>query len=381
MQTGLLVVALVAGLGCGRLEFGEIELRFEAKLVTGVYTADAKLCLSRPAMIKYAITTTPFRSDWTLEDLERADGAAGLISADLKNGKLGCTVVTVKAPIESPVYLYAMAGDSHEELGLANAVEEKMNPVFELKTFPVALPSPHTVRYWVHFPEAYYRDKSAPQPTLLYLHGSGKDGMDNGANIGDVLNESPLPFFRQSKEAVTELPFLLYAPQCNGNQGNCFGWGGSSKMPILDQVLEHLRTVATVDDARFYTTGISTGGEGAWRYAIHRPELVSAVVPIGLTYSVVLPRPDFYDDEMCKMVGIPVWAFHNSTDATQPPRNSQEMKARLDRCGASTVQLDLGNWGAPGAHSGWEEAYGNTHGFTNGGESSIYNWMLSHTKR
>lgn len=393
MRMGWLLISM-AGLagGCGRMDFGAIDLSLEAKLITGVYTADAKLCLSRAATIKYALTTAPWPEDWTVEDLEQRGGEASVLSAGTKRGDAGCTVVTVKvSEAEAPVYLYAMAGELDagldEEMTLASEATGKMNPVFQIKTFTATGPDEpllgkdYTARYWVHFPEAYYRDPTEPLPTLLFLHGNGSNGNNTGSTINRVLEEEPLKLYLQRNAEMAELPFLFYAPQCNNDRGSCFGWGDETKMPFLDKALEDLRTFATVDEARFYVTGSSTGGEGSWRYAIHRPELVDAVVPVAGTYSSGAPREGFYDNEMCKMAGIPVWAIHNGNDRSQLPSNARTLKAKLDTCGASTVQLDLGNWVyPPNDHAGWIEAYGGKHGFTNGGESSIYKWMLRQAK-
>jgi poly(3-hydroxybutyrate) depolymerase len=387
MRTGSLLFLLFLGLGCGRLEFGEIDLTFEAKLITGVYTADAKLCLSRPAMIKYAIVRTRFPSDWTVDDLDTAiqsgNEASGVVTANIKNGRTGCNVVTVKVPqVESEVYLYAMAGLSDEEMAFPHDVAGKMNPIFQLETFMFQPPggaAAYLARYWVHYPEAHYRDTSSLRPTMLYLHGFGSNGNDSGANINKVIEEMPPARYMQSEAQMIDLPFLVIAPQCNQSQEGCFGWAGSRVMSFLDQMLMSARGKAPIDDRQFYVTGSSTGGEGSWRYAIHRPELVDAIIPISTTYSPDTPSANFFDVNICKMAQIPVWAFHNVNDTSQPISNARTLRDKLAACQPKSQQLDEGNWSfPPNGHGGWTLVYGDAHGFTNQREASVYKWLLQH---
>lgn len=384
MRIGWALIAMGVGLGCGRLDFGEIDLSFEAKLITGVYTADAKLCLSRPAVIRYKLTTQPLRSDWTVEDLDGTAGQAGVLAAELKYGKTGCNLVTVKVPqVESPMFLYAMAGlsEEKEEMEFPHAVEGKMNPIFKLQTFRFMpdVGAAYDGSYWVHYPEEYYRDTSAMRPTMLYLHGFGSNGTNSGANVTDVLGE-PLPaLYMRSDPMMFEQPFIVAAPQCNAEREGCFGWAGVRVMGFLDQMLLSLREKAPVDDRQFYVTGSSTGGEASWRYAIHRPELVDAIIPVSTTYSPNTPSANFFDANICKMARIPVWAFHNVNDTSQPVSNARTLRDKLAACQPKSQQLSEGDWSfPPSGHGGWTLVYSDTHGFTNQDEASIYKWLLQY---
>lgn len=385
---GAALGAIAVLAGCGRLGFGEPELTFEPGLVTGVYTADANLCLSRGADVQFAITTKPWPTDWAAEDFEALSSGAGVIKAGVTRGHFGCKTVTVPVAQEgSEVYLYAVAGEGVEKL--VGEDSDKMHPAFELRTLMVrsnpAYPSGYLAHYWLHFPEEYYRDPGAGRPTLLFLHGFGGNGSNSGENINYVRDTEEVPRLYQTRSPVVSAqPFIVVAPQCNAdrNGNGCFGWSGATIMPFLDEVLADARAQAPVDDHRFYVAGESTGGEGAWRYAIHQPELVSAIISVANTYKPNDPTDDYFGGAICKMSRVAVWAFHNGTDSSQPPSNSQNLVTRLKACPAQEEpQLDLGNWTFQGGtHAGWIEVYGGTHGFSNDGVSSVYDWLLAHSR-
>ena len=182
---------------------------------------------------------------------------------------------------------------------------------------------------------------------------------------------------------VRDQPFLVYAPQCNADLGGCFGWSNPNHLPALDETLLEVRKLANVDDKHFYVTGESTGGEGAWRYAIHRPELVAALVSVANTLVADTPEPDFYKNNICAMSQVATWAFHNGPDSLQPADNSLYVVNKLSDCIPAPKfepVLKLGaDWMFNGSsHAGWVEVYGDKHGGTNAGYGSIYEWMLAH---
>lgn len=391
-SVALSVVALAGAAatlaGCGRLGFGEPELTFEAGVVTGVYTADAKLCLSREADVQFAITTKPWPAGWTAADFSELASGSSVVKAGVTRGHHGCKVVT--APIElegADVFVYAVASDGGVQL--LGEDSDKLHPAFELRTVTIksnpSHPAGYLARYWLHFPEEYYRDPGADRPTLLFLHGFGGNGNNAGDNINYVRDTEEVPRLYQTRSPVVrELPFIVFAPQCNAdrNGNGCFGWAGEAIMPFLDEVLADVRGLAPVDDHRFYVAGESTGGEGSWRFAIHRPDLVSAIVSVANTLQPNSPSASFFEAEICKMTDVAVWAFHNSTDTSQPPSNSQNLVTKLKACPArEEPQLDLGNWTfRGGTHAGWIEVYGGTHGFSNDGVTSVYDWLLAHSR-
>jgi poly(3-hydroxybutyrate) depolymerase len=381
MRVSLLLCQLVLAAGCGRFGFGENELALEASLLTGVYTADVTLCVNQPAEVQYAVSRDRLPDGWTAEDLA-THVAAGTVATGGKLALARCTSVTTLVDGEEvDVYLYAIAtADGSGEI-VSRQAADKLHPTFTLETFLSA--KGRDERYWVHYPEAYYRDPAIARPTILYLHGRGGDGNDNGSTIENVRDkEELLSQYMRRSAAVMSLPFIVYAPQCNGNRYDCWAWEDSSLMGFLDESLVDLRQVAPVDETHFYVTGTSTGGEGAWRFAIHRPTLIAAAVSVASTFAPDNPVSNFYGSSICDMKSVPMWAFHASKDTLQLPSNSQNLHDMLAACSPpETPQLDLGDWTYQGqSHAGWVEVYGNTHGFRNDGTSSIYDWMLAHSR-
>ncbi len=390
-----MLVATAAAFGCGRLGFsmgaddsedvdGDVDadvpapdaesaaLEMTLAVVAGVTSLDAEVCLTRSAMVRTVVTTAPFEAGWTAADLAAyvASAPPEMLSVSASTpASAGCTVHRHAVAGEGiAVNVYAsseVAATSEERVAEAAST---LAPTVELVTFDAG--AGHTQRYYVSRPEGYYRDPSAPLPLLIFLHGSGEDGDDNGANIGLLLTRSTL--LRELVDrtpALTNHPFLVVAPQCNAAIGNCNGWAG--QMATLDQVVAEVGATATLDPDRFYVTGLSTGGEGTWNYADHNPE-VDAIVPMASTYAgdaSWMPR-------ICNLTDVSVWTFHNSGDPTQPASNSQRYVDLLTACGpVDAPQLDIP---IANSHNVWTSVYTSTHGFSNDGTTSIYDWLMLH---
>jgi len=380
-RAGALVVILAAG--CGRLGFDELEpppLSVELRVVAGVTSFDVEVCTTRSARLRYAVARTPWPADWDVAYLDAQIAApADLVatSDDVADGS-GCRVATYRTTeIEIPLNVYLVADvDETSELAQHERATA-LAPMFE----PFALPATggHTQRYWRHRPERFYRDVTAPLPVLIALAGQGEEGDDTGTNF-DLMKERGLQEpFTDRLASVIDLPFLVIAPQCNNNRTGCFGWPGHEA--FIDEVVEHARTEQVIDEQRVYVTGLSTGGEGAFRYAIHahrRPQgdpgvVVAALVPIASTNV----DDAFYAANLCSIAPAPVWAFHNSDDPTQPVTNSRTFVSRVNGC-SPTVPAQLAE--GTGGHNAWRTAYNDTHGFSNQGFSSIYSWLLAQSR-
>src|SRR5690606_7083220 len=119
---------------------------------------------------------------------------------------------------------------------------------------------------------------------------------------------------------------LIVSPQCNTQRGNCNGWKG--QMGILDEVMAHVDEDHTRDLARFYVMGLSTGGEGAYRYAAHAPTTIAAMVPMANCNSDDV----WLTANACAMSAVPTWAFHNVGDSTQPVANTERLVSLINGC-------------------------------------------------
>jgi len=124
---------------------------------------------------------------------------------------------------------------------------------------------------------------------------------------------------------------------------------------FVDEVLEKF----PVDKNRVYLTGLSMGGEGAWRLAIRRPETFAALVTICGSWS----SPSKAE----RLRQVPVWAFHGKIDSVVPVAETKKMVEALKSLGADarlTVYDGVG-------HASWKPAYENP---------ELYKWLLSHSK-
>lgn len=375
---------------CGRFDFDDVPradgaaaaddapLTTTLRLVTGVTSLDVELCTSRSAHLVHVVTTDAWPANWDRAYLEAqlADGSTILASDEREQASEGCATITHAGFTQDQLalHVYAIADVASTGELEQQATDGALQPMLEAVSYDVA---GHTQRYYIHKPEAHYRNPSAPMPVLVFFAGSGEDGNDAGTNFDIMPNRGLLAAFTQRRASVVDLPFLVVAPQCNADRASCWGW--TPQMANVDEVLANVRATYAFDDDRMYVTGLSTGGEGAWRYAIHSRArqggpAMAAALPIAATYT----DANWYANNLCTMSPVPVWAFHNSDDPTQPVTNSRALVSALAACPTAPViapQLDEGT----GGHNAWSAVYNGTHSFANGGERSAFAWLLSHT--
>jgi pimeloyl-ACP methyl ester carboxylesterase len=378
----VVVAALVAVAGCGRLGFDET---LAARLLVGSSTADLELC---GAPSTYWITTAPIVGEWGPDTLaERVSTLPKLHSGRTTPGAPCTTFSSLPiGPEQIAIYAYAVT-DGREESAEATAT---MMPTWTEE---------HTdggVTVWVHRPEQLYRDPSAPAPVLVFLHGWGHSTNVNvdGRGVSTMPRDSGfLELFGQDiagkdsqrTPGLVGQPFIVLAPHCvhtgqlRGSPIDCWGWASSDI--LYDETMTYARAQLPIDDARIYATGLSTGGEGAFRLAATRPAEIAAAVPIASTYTNV----PWFSSNLCAAAGVPVWAFHSRHDTANPNTvysNSEQLVAALNGCAPTRpAQLDLGDWMSGGeGHSGWREVYEDTHGKVNDAFTSIYPWLLAHRR-
>ena len=95
---------------------------------------------------------------------------------------------------------------------------------------------------------------------------------------------------------------------------------------LLLSLLEALGREFPLDAKRFYVTGQSMGGFGAWRLITRHPEVFAAAVP-------VCGGGDPGDAPRARSVAV--WAFHGTADSMVPVSSSREMVAALVRAGGT----------------------------------------------
>lgn len=367
------VLALLTA--CGRVDFdGDPEdLALEVRVVTGASSIDVEECTTHFGHVAHAVSTIEWPADWDRAYFEAQLAAAppelvGVAETDHPRGT--CSTTTHHFDAQLSLYVYSIAY-TEDELAAATTTTT-LAPMLEPNMFAAGA---NTQRYYVHHPEGWYRDPSAPMPMLIFLAGAGEEGDDAGTNFDVMANRGLLQTYTRFRSAVVDRPFLVVAPQCNSARGECFGWVG--QMANIDDVVARVLASEPVDPARIYLTGLSTGGEGVYRYAVYAEQRAGAKIAAAVPASSTLSSQGWVDANLCAMAAIPVWAFHNSDDPTQSVTNSRTYVATLAACPATvSPQLDEGT----GGHNAWVAAYADTHSFVNAGEHSIYDWMLRFTR-
>lgn len=380
------LMGFVAAAGCGRLGFD--ERGSSARLVVGASTADLEVCIGSGT---YWITTAPVTGGWrpaTLADRIAALPPDAVLHTGHVASETGCaTAAGLRiGPEQIAIHAYAIA-DAQDEAAEAAAT---MNPTWTRELTPAG------VTVWVHRPEAMYRTPAASVPALVFFHGWGHSTNVNidGAGVDTMPRDSGfLELFGQDLAGenpprtpdLIDQPFLVLAPNCveGGKLGAatlaCWGWASSDV--VYDETIGYARAHFPVDDHRVYATGLSTGGEGAFRIAMTRPGQIAAAVPIASTLS----DAQWLAGNACNTVSVPIWAFHSINDGGQTAHsNTEYLVTTVNGCTPRPIepaQIDLGDWWLQGqGHAGWLEVYGDMHGKMHGAFTSIYPWLLAHTR-
>ena len=214
-------------------------------------------------------------------------------------------------------------------------------------------------RYQVWVPDGY--DASKKWPAVLFLHGAGERGSDNGKQIAVGLG----PALRRG---VVSIPAIVVFPQCP-EEGYWAGPERSIAMAVLDDAMRRY----AIDERRVSMTGMSMGGTGTWILAAEHPKRFSAIAPVCAWVSgpppfrVVKEQPPWLSfDEVVRRIGkLPVWIFHGGRDNVVPPTESREMIARL---GANAAYTEFPN----ANHNSWDPAYSGT---------TVMQWLIRQRRR
>jgi predicted peptidase len=204
--------------------------------------------------------------------------------------------------------------------------------------------------YLLYLPEAYGQDPQEQWPLLLFLHGVAKRG-DSLEEL-EVLKKDGPPMLVEKR---ADFPFVVLSPQCPSD---------SDWVHELDRVLMLLDEIANsyrLDPDRFYLTGLSMGGFGAWWLALAHPERFAAVVPIAGGYQW---ESDAIPDAIVKLKDVPLWVFHGARDSAVNARQSEVLVQALQACGSKprfTLYPDAEH------DTSWKLAYA---------DPDLYRWLL-----
>lgn len=209
-------------------------------------------------------------------------------------------------------------------------------------------------------------------PLLVFLHGRGDRGTDNRPSM---FNRLPL-FVGSDSILSAEMQMrhrcIVLVPQCSDKTINeeWAKWVGNTPQTPwngLDQeqggyvqseqpsesgaafleLVESMLASEPVDRQRVYLTGISMGGFGAWEFAMRRPNLWAALVPMA-----------GYSDQskVGSVTHIPTWIFHGGADRSNPVQGSRNMYRLLNAAGADVRYTEYPRTGhSPAFGKAWRE--------------------------
>jgi predicted peptidase len=196
--------------------------------------------------------------------------------------------------------------------------------------------------YLLYLPEEY-RKGEGKWPLMLFLHGAGERGTD----IELVKKHGPPKLVAASQK----FPFIILSPQCPEDEY----WS----VPVLKALLDRVLRSHSVDRSRIYVTGLSMGGNAAWRMAIAHPNLFAAIAPICGWGNA---------RKAASIKHIPAWAFHGGKDPIIALNRGESMVNSLKAAGGNvrfTVYPEAD-------HDSWTATYENP---------EFYEWMLAQRKQ
>jgi predicted peptidase len=219
-------------------------------------------------------------------------------------------------------------------------------------------------------------------PLVMFLHGGGEGGSDNEKQLSG--SEGATVWAKPGEQA--KRPAFVLAPQAHDyvNPDPKLPIGGfgitrnregerymdevlkpSADIKLAVAVLEKVMDDYSVDRSRIYVTGLSQGGFGTWNIGLLRPDLFAAMVPIAGGGD---------PEQMHKLVGMPVWAFHAEDDQVVPVNYSRQSIAALRKAGGQAVYTELpsGTFFDPNEHWSWVYAYQ---------DESVREWLFKQHKK
>ncbi|HTJ48766.1 MAG TPA: alpha/beta hydrolase-fold protein, partial [Cyclobacteriaceae bacterium] len=224
-----------------------------------------------------------------------------------------------------------------------------------------SLVSPWGTKFLRHLPKNY--SPSTPVPMLLYLHGGASIGSNLSILTNPTSSDKAPPQLIATGNWPDTRPFIVISPQLKRNNNipnyNDQEWDPDS----VNEVLEYVKTLFSIDANRIYLTGMSLGGAACWSYAAAYPSKVAAFVPIsGKTDTT----------QACILKDIPIWAFHGSNDNLVDPPYTIGMVNAVTACaGAYKPKLNLLQ---VRTHEGWNEVWNGSDGYP------VFDWMVQFTK-
>lgn len=206
-------------------------------------------------------------------------------------------------------------------------------------------------------------DANKKYPLLIFLHGAGERGEDNAIQLkhgmADFTNE----------ENRKKYPTFVIAPQCPAARKWVeVNWSdpkhempAEPSVPLKQtfEVIEALRKEFSLDEQRFYITGLSMGGFGTWDALQRKPDYFAAGLPICGGGDA---------KQAAKLKNIPIWVFHGDKDTAVQVARSREMVEAIKAAGGMPKYTEYPGVG----HDSWTATYKNP---------EVHAWMFGQKRK
>ncbi|MBX2966272.1 MAG: T9SS type A sorting domain-containing protein [Cyclobacteriaceae bacterium] len=236
--------------------------------------------------------------------------------------------------------------------------------------------SPGNTEFLIYTPPGYV--EGTPSPLLINLHGQGQinpnpqwPGCFSIECLRSQANDATPAYLIHQGQWPTTRPFIVVSPQLKRDATpNIADQDWSA--PYIDEVIEYVKTIRTINPDKIYIMGLSLGGQGCMIYSAAYPNKVAAMVPIcGRTDDII------QDGMACSLVNIPMWIFHGTEDITLNYTNAINMEAAINACpnpGSIKPHVTLLDAGEHTGISVWNPIYNLACGYP------VYDWLLKFTK-
>lgn len=225
--------------------------------------------------------------------------------------------------------------------------------------------SPAGTKFYLYTPPGY--TASSTYPLLVYLHGGGDINSGNNLNaLLDPLSHHSPPWLINQNQWPTDRNFIVLSPLLVKDTHVADPNNQEWSMVVVDEVLEYVKSLYSVNFNKIYFTGMSLGGAACWNYAGTHPDKVAGVVPFSGNTNL---------SQACTLASnnIPVWVFHGTEDLLVLPVQSKAMMDAVNACPAVKYKVHL-NMLFGQAHAGWNQVYDLTDGY------DIYSWLAQFSK-
>ena len=247
------------------------------------------------------------------------------------------------------IVIGAFANSVHAQ-GTAQSRNPRYEPEYEHRVFKGAADS--ELKYgWLAPLNAKAGEK---YPLVICLHGAGGSVKASAILARKEMREK-YPAFVMVPGA--DRPFTWAATDVIRRAGGPVNF--PEKYPVLIEALRSVMKSEAIDPARIYITGQSMGGVGSWGAIAQHAEIFAAAVPVCGAWKI---------EDVPKMLGVPVWAFHGEKDPTVPVKFSRDITAAITKAGGTAKYTEYPGVG----HDSWTKAYD---------DAEMWTWLFAQKRK